>query len=131
MIDAPADTPLSFSVTNDGAAQHSFAVLAGDQTYETPLLDGGASATLDVPALPQGDYVTQCTAPGHADAGMKGMLMVSAAELAGGPASPSTSTTMSAEEMADAHQASVEAFVAQLTDGPNTRASAVGRLSPR
>jgi FtsP/CotA-like multicopper oxidase with cupredoxin domain len=29
--------------------------------------------------------------------------------------------TMTAQEMADAHQAGVDAFVAQLTDGPNTR----------
>jgi manganese oxidase len=120
MIDAPANTPLSFSVTNDGASQHSFAVLAGDQTYATPLLDGGASATLDVPALPEGDYVTECTAPGHAGAGMKGMLMVSAGTLQAAQASPPTSH-MSAQEMAAAHQASVDAFVAQLTHGPNTK----------
>ena len=35
MIDAPSDTPLTFNVTNTGAGQHSFAVEAGDQTYQT------------------------------------------------------------------------------------------------
>jgi FtsP/CotA-like multicopper oxidase with cupredoxin domain len=131
MIDAPANTPLTFNVTNEGASQHSFAVLAGDQTYETALLDGGATATLEVPGLPAGDYTTECTAPGHASAGMKGMLMVSAAvdSANGAPASP-THSTMSADEMAQAHQAGVDAFVAQLTDGPNTRGAGNQPLRP-
>ena len=130
MIDAPADTPLSFSVTNEGATQHSFAVLADQQTYATPLLDGGASATLEVPALPEGDYVTECTAPGHAGAGMKGMLMVSAGSLQATQASSSTTHDMSASEMAAAHQASVDAFVAQLTHGPNTKGVGNRPLQP-
>jgi FtsP/CotA-like multicopper oxidase with cupredoxin domain/plastocyanin len=124
MIDAPAGEPLTFNVTNTGKSQHSFAVLVGDQTYATPLLDGGTTATLDVPGLGAGDYVTECTAPGHASAGMKGMLMVSEGTLqaAGSGASATAAPdTMTAQEMADAHQAGVDAFVAQLTDGPNTR----------
>jgi FtsP/CotA-like multicopper oxidase with cupredoxin domain len=131
MIDAPADTPLTFSVTNEGATQHSFAVLAGDQTYETPLLDGGTTATLEVPGLPAGDYTTECTAPGHAAAGMKGMLMVSAGTVQAGGTTPAPAhSTMTAAEMADAHQAGVEAFVAQLTDGPNTEGAGNQPLRP-
>jgi FtsP/CotA-like multicopper oxidase with cupredoxin domain len=133
MIDAPANTPLTFTVTNDGAGQHSFAVLAGDQTYATALLDGGATATLDVPGLAEGDYTTECTVPGHADAGMKGMLMVSAGavQAAGASgASPAAQSSMSAQEMADAHQAGVDAFVAQLTDGPNTEGQGDQPLKP-
>ena len=56
MIDAPSNTPLTFDVTNTGAGQHSFAIEAGDQTYQTPLLDGGGTATLEVPGLPVGEY---------------------------------------------------------------------------
>src|SRR4051794_41807806 len=82
MIDAPANTPLTFTVTNEGKGQHSFAVQAPGQTYETAMLDGGATATLEVPGLAAGSYTYLCTVPGHADAGMKGMLMV--ADAAGG-----------------------------------------------
>jgi uncharacterized cupredoxin-like copper-binding protein len=134
MIDAPADAPLSFNVTNEGATQHSFAVLAGGQTYETPLLDGGTTATLDVPGLPAGSYTTECTVPGHADAGMKGMLMVAAGTVqAAGDAgaSPAPMSSMTAQEMADAHQAGVDAFVAQLKDGPNTEGLGNQPLQPR
>src|SRR5262245_15395061 len=124
MIDAPANTPLTFTVTNEGKGQHSFAVIAPDQTYETAMLDGGASATLEVPGLPAGNYTTECTVTGHADAGMKGMLMV--ADAAGGGtvqaagadagASAAPMASMTAQQMADAHQAGVDAFVKQLTD---------------
>ncbi len=139
MIDAPADTPLTFAVTNEGAAQHSFAVEANGQTYDSGLIDGGASATLEVPALPEGDYTTLCTVPGHADAGMKGMLMVSAggttqasgagADTSGANASPAHST-MTAQQMADEHAKGVQQFVAQLTDGPNTEGLGGQPLKP-
>ncbi len=129
MIDAPSNTPLTFNVTNTGQGQHSFAIEAGDQTYQTALLDGGATATLDVPALPAGDYTTLCTVPGHADAGMKGMLMVSDTG-AGTPDTGGTSTTMTAQQMADAHAQGVNDFVAQLTDGPNTKGIGNQPLKP-
>ena len=70
---------------------------------------------------PPGDYTTLCTVPGHADAGMKGMLMVSdtgrgtRADTGGHDRPP-----MTAQQMADAHAQGVNDFVAQLTDGPNT-----------
>ena len=138
MVDAPAETPLTFTVTNEGKGQHSFAVQAPGQTYETALLDGGATATLEVPGLPAGEYTTECTVPGHADAGMKGMLMVAAAgtgtvQAAGSDvgASPTPMASMSAQQMADAHQAGVDAFVKQLTDGPNTKGVGVRPLRPR
>ena len=129
MIDAPSNTPLTFNVTNTGATQHSFAIEAGGQTYQTALLDGGATETLEVPALPAGDYATLCTVPGHADAGMKGMLMVSDTG-AGTPDAGGTTTTMTAQEMADSHAKGVQDFVAQLTDGPNTEGLGNQPLKP-
>jgi FtsP/CotA-like multicopper oxidase with cupredoxin domain len=140
MIDAPASTPLTFTVTNDGKGQHSFAVQAPGQTYETAMLDGGATATLEVPGLAAGSYTYLCTVPGHADAGMKGMLMV--ADAAGGAGTVQTAGTeagagatpmasMTAQQMADAHQAGVDAFVKQLTDGPNTDGVGMQPLKPK
>ncbi len=134
MIDAPADTPLTFNVTNDGATQHSFGVQAGGQTFETAMLDAGATAALEVPALPEGDYVTLCTVPGHADAGMKGMLMVSGSgttQAAGDTSASPVPSSMTAQEMADSHAAGVEAFVKQLTDGPNTEGIGNQPLKPQ
>src|SRR3954453_6931359 len=98
MIDAPASTPLTFTVTIDGKGQHSFAVQAPGQTYETAMLDGGATATLDVPGLAAGSYTYLCTVPGHADAGMKGMLMV--ADGAGTVQAAGATTGSSASPMA-------------------------------
>jgi len=137
MIDAPANTPLTFTVTNEGKGQHSFAVQAPGQTYETAMLDGGAAATLEVPGLAAGDYEYLCTVAGHADAGMKGMLMVAAAatgvQAAAAPVGPSAvpMASMTAQEMADAHQAGVDAFVKQLTDGPNTDGQGLQPLRPK
>jgi len=133
MIDAPADTPLTFNVTNAGASPHSFAVEANGETFDTGPIDGGASATLDVPALSEGTYTTLCTVVGHAEAGMKGVLMVAGAD--GGTTQASATgdgadtsganaqtvhSTMTAQEMADEHAKGVTAFVDQLTEGPNT-----------
>ena len=147
MIDAPSDTPLTFNVTNSGAGQHSFAVEANGQTYDTGPIDGSKTATLEVPALPEGTYKTLCTVPGHADAGMTGTLMVAATgggtTQASGAAtssgSPDTSganattvhSTMTADEMAAEHKKGVDAFVAQLKDGPNTKGFGLQPLKPQ
>jgi uncharacterized cupredoxin-like copper-binding protein len=77
-IDVPPGQPLTFVVSNDGTAPHAFAVETGTDTVETPQIQPGESATLDVPALKTGHYKTLCTIPGHADAGMVGMVMARA-----------------------------------------------------
>jgi hypothetical protein len=48
----------AFSVTNDGTAQHTFAIDTGGELIETPELQPGETQSLEVPALEAGDYYT-------------------------------------------------------------------------
>jgi uncharacterized cupredoxin-like copper-binding protein len=78
---------ITFKVTNLGVAFHNFKVCtipvptaAGAQNScfgkSTPTLKHGQSATLTVPISLAGKYEFLCTIPGHAAAGMKGLLGV-------------------------------------------------------
>lgn len=120
MLQAPAATPLSFAVSNDGQAAHTFGVVAGGQTFETALIDPGSSATLEVDPLETGTYDVLCTVAGHADLGMVGMLHVGDAAASGTESPAVDHANMTAEEMAAGHEQGVKDFVAQLEDGPNT-----------
>ena len=61
----------TFKVTNKGALSHDFKI-AGKRTV---LLKTGKTATLRA-VLKKGKYAFLCTVPGHAAAGMKGVLTV-------------------------------------------------------
>ena len=80
-------------VTNTGAVPHTLAVDGKD--LETPVLDPGRSAGLDVSGLGQGTYDLVCTVPGHKGAGMVGKLKI----VASGAASGDHSGHMAADEM--------------------------------
>jgi len=119
-IHAPAGQELSFEVTNDGSAPHTFAVDTGNGIEETRELQSGDTETLVVPALEEGTYRIYCTISGHADLGMDGQLMVMAdGEVAAGASGGSGATGasghagMSVQEMLDGHRAGVEAFPAE------------------
>ena len=45
----PRASAVTFNVSNHGQSPHTFGVEVGDQTYETPQIDAGSSATLEVP----------------------------------------------------------------------------------
>jgi FtsP/CotA-like multicopper oxidase with cupredoxin domain len=125
-IEAPAGSALTFAISNTGQAPHTFAVKAGDQTYETPQIDAGSTATLEVPALTAGSYDVSCTVPGHDKLGMTAMLMVGASGATGA----SGSSSMTAEEMAAGHEQGALDFVSQLTDGPLTEVNGNQPLEP-
>ena len=74
MPEVPAGSAVVFQVSNAGQAPHTFGIVVGDQTLETPLINAGESGTLEVPALDAGDYDILCTVPGHADLGMTGTV---------------------------------------------------------
>jgi manganese oxidase len=104
-VNAPADTPLTFAVTNAGGIGHDLAI---EGAAATPYLDPGAAATLAVDGLAEGTYRMYCTIAGHAEAGMEGTLVVAGD---GGPASDLPHAEHSSpEEMAELHERGVAEF---------------------
>jgi FtsP/CotA-like multicopper oxidase with cupredoxin domain/plastocyanin len=115
VIHAPAGQALSFAVTNDGSAPHTFAVDTGNGVVETPEIQPGETGSLDVPALEAGDYRTLCTVPGHEGLGMVGTLMVMAdgGVAAGASGATGSNPAVSLQQMLDGHREGVEAFPAE------------------
>jgi FtsP/CotA-like multicopper oxidase with cupredoxin domain/uncharacterized cupredoxin-like copper-binding protein len=119
-IQAPADTPLSFSVMNHGPSQHTFGIVVNGATAETDLIDSGQTVTLDVPALAAGTYAALCTIPGHDALGMKATVTVSAdttgatadGSSTDGSTTTAASTGMSAQDMFSMHEQGVKDFLA-------------------
>jgi alcohol dehydrogenase (cytochrome c) len=63
---------VTFKVTNNGGIPHNLRI----NNEQTPNIDPGATATLKVKFTKAGNYPYLCTLPGHAEAGMKGVLKV-------------------------------------------------------
>ena len=63
---------VTFTVTNAGTLPHNFKI----NGRVTRLLPGGQSQSLTVVFAKPGKYPYLCTLTGHADAGMKGILVV-------------------------------------------------------
>jgi len=63
---------VTFKVTNNGGIPHNLLI----NHKQTPNIDPGATATLKVTFTKPGNYFYECTIPGHAEAGMKGVLKV-------------------------------------------------------
>lgn len=64
----------SLSVTNDGTTVHDLAVEG--QPVNTPELNPGEQADLDLSGLPPGAYTVYCQIPGHRESGMEGVMTV-------------------------------------------------------
>lgn len=128
-LEGPAGAPLTFAIRNDGAAAHTFGVVAAGQTFETASIGPGANAVLEVPAIEAGTYEVLCTVPGHDSLGMTGTLMLTgdAGTTPAGTAGVAHSATMTAEAMAAAHEAGVKAFLA----GDQTASQGNQPLEPR
>jgi manganese oxidase len=119
-ISVPEGDPVMLHVANAGTAQHAFAVQVGSRTYSTPLLAGGANASLNLPGLAAGTYSAWCTVPGHKEAGMTALLVAgkTTGQADGSGSSQdagmgSMSSGMTAQQMADAHKRSTVAFPAK------------------
>ena len=77
---------VAFKVSNGGNLPHDFKVCSSNKGTltattctgrSTPLVSPGQTNTLRVTFLRSGTYEYLCTVPGHAAAGMKGLLKVS------------------------------------------------------
>ena len=95
---------VTFNVTNKGAVPHDFeicltaakaATANSCKGKVTPMLAKGKSASITVTLSKSGTYEFLCTVPGHAAAGMKGLLGIGVSAAAAGSATglPSGSTS--------------------------------------
>ncbi len=123
-INVPAGSKFNLHVMNEGQVPHQFAVDARGHTYETTMLQAGDMQVLSFPALSAGTYSAWCTVPGHKQAGMSALLAVggagaSATETTGSSMAGMSSggmSSMTAQQMADAHKSSTQAYPAK-TEG--------------
>lgn len=71
MPDLPTG-PTQFVITNDGTQVHNLSLPS--LGLKTPDINPGDTYTLDLGALPAGDFDMKCEIPGHSDAGMTGVV---------------------------------------------------------
>lgn len=122
-ITVPAGIPVTFNVTNTGAAAHGFTV---EGVASTETVEASGTATLETDALRAGSYRVLCTLAGHEPAGMAGALTVTDEPLPasstagdgdaaaeGGHGTGHGSATISPAEMARLHDEGVAAFPAE------------------
>src|SRR5262249_38052843 len=111
-----ATTGGGLDVTNNGTVEHNVAVDGPD--LATPMIEPRKTAHFDLSSLAPGTYTLYCQVAGHAAAGMKAMLHLSAgsAGSAAGSATATTAAAMTAEQMDQAMKDSMAAFPAK-TEG--------------
>ncbi|MCJ7671418.1 MAG: multicopper oxidase domain-containing protein [Acidimicrobiia bacterium] len=133
--DVNAEPDSTIAVSNDGTVEHNLAIQGTDT--KTANLKPGEKASLDLGGLKAGHYTIFCTIPGHEAAGMKGMLMIGggASTAAGaaeaGSAGGTTKELLASNDAEDAQQKKVvDAYVAQLKKGPNTKGVGNQPLAP-
>jgi len=127
MISAAVDS--SITVTNGGTVAHNFAVK--DTDVRTKTLDPGESATVSLKGLKAGNYTAICEIPGHADSGMKAMLMIGGASgSSGSPSSADAALTAADPTNNTAMQQQIQGYVAQLKNGMNTKGVGNQVLAP-
>jgi hypothetical protein len=104
-----------FHVENTGESAHSFAVVVGSQTLQSPMIDAGGAGELTVPALDAGTYRRCARCPGttarHEGDGDRRRRRLDRRR-----STTDMSAGMTAQEMADMHEAGVAAFPA-ATEG--------------
>lgn len=90
---------VTIRVTNNGTIVHNFDI--PDRSLTTGNLQPGESKTITIKNATVGDLDFICTIPGHADSGMKGMVMVEEGASASGTDGNATETTVMTNEQMD------------------------------
>ena len=106
---------LTINVTNKGNTEYNFSI---DGVGATEMLPPGASETLEVASIEEGRYNVICEVLGHADGGMKGVLVIAGAAGSDTPGAGATQGMdhMSAKQMM-AHDAEVTGSYPAETKG--------------
>lgn len=92
MHPVPAGTVV-FTVINDGDVTHDFQISNGSQTFSTPILSKGQTATLTVDFPAAGQYNFLCTLGEHAIYGMQGFFYVTGTTTTATTRTTTTTTT--------------------------------------
>jgi FtsP/CotA-like multicopper oxidase with cupredoxin domain len=114
----------SLSVTNDGTIAHNLEIKG--TSLKTPDIAPGSSERLDLSSLAPGMYTAFCAIAGHADAGMTAMLHVGL-----GGATSAKALAASNDQLDAAQQKPVDAYVAQLKSGANTKGVGAQVVAPK
>ncbi|HWS47712.1 MAG TPA: cupredoxin domain-containing protein, partial [Acidimicrobiia bacterium] len=136
VISAPLNGTLT--VSNNGSAVHNFNIEG--TSIKTHDLSPGSSQSVSLKGLKAGSYVVFCSQPGHRQAGMQATLTV------GGTGQSANATTglanldfnsLSVDQLAALNDqmdnnmnSAVQAYVAQLKTGPNTKGVGNQPLAP-
>jgi uncharacterized cupredoxin-like copper-binding protein len=125
---------ITFKVTNEGLAYHSFKLCTTPVTTDakntcvgkvTKLLKHGQSATLTVKLTKSGKYEYLCAVPGHAAAGMKGLIGIGVAVTAA-PAKATTTTTTATAPLGGGGSSSTTTTTASTGGGGGSTAAPSG-----
>jgi plastocyanin len=123
MISAPVGGTLV--VSNTGSVEHNLTIKG--TSLKTKQLKAGEADTIDLQSLKAGAYEVFCGVAGHESAGMKAMLHVGS-----GDSSVATSDLAAGNDASDATMKKpVDAYVAQLTKGANTKGVGNKKLAPK
>jgi manganese oxidase len=125
MISAPVGGTLV--VSNAGTVEHNLTIKG--TSLKTKQLGAGEADTIVLNSLKAGTYEVLCEVAGHEGLGMKAMLHVGSE---GANGSASADDLRAGNDQSDATmKAPVDAYVAQLTKGANTKGVGNQKLAPK
>jgi plastocyanin len=117
----------SLTVTNDGTIIHNLAIKSTN--LKTRDISAGGTESLDLSSLKPGMYTAYCQIAGHEAAGMTAMVHVGLGGASATPAAAGANTAQNDQQDA-VMKKPVDAYVAQLQEGPNTKGVGAQVMEP-